>query len=154
VSLIPFLEYIAGMGIEDVRPVLKSLEGTYIPAEFAKREKAMREKFEKQLAEERAKRPKHGVSSLSSLLGIKPQSPILDGMDQNTSEGLDQGKMLWDQIRERGKKQYEMIDKEIRENGEKWLAEMAAEEEKAREEQMKGMTSSFTGFFGASNNSK
>ena len=55
--------------------------------------------------------------------------------------------MLWDQIRERGQKQYEMIEKEIAENGEKWLAEMAAEEERAREEQMKGMKSSFTSFF-------
>lgn len=142
----------AGMGIEDVRPVLKSFEGTYIPAEFAKREKAMRDKFEKELAEERAKRPKVGVSSLSSLLGIKPQSPILDGMD--SSGGLDEGKMLWDQIRERGQKQYEMIDKEIRENGEKWLAEMAAEEEKLKEEQMKGMKNSFTGFFGTPGDSK
>lgn len=143
----------AGMGIEDVRPVLKSFEGKYIPTEFAKREQAMRDKFEKQLEEERAKRPKRGVSSLSSLLGIKPQSPILDGMD-GSSDGLDQGKMLWDQIRERGQKQYEMIDKEIRENGEKWLAEMAAEEEKLKEEQMKGMKTSFTGFFGTPPESK
>ncbi|KAK5677632.1 mitochondrial inner membrane protein required for protein import [Elasticomyces elasticus] len=57
--------------------------------------------------------------------------------------------MLWDQIRERGQKNYEMIDREIRENGEKWLAEMAAEEEKFREEQMKSMKGSFTSMFGA-----
>ncbi|KAK2756995.1 mitochondrial inner membrane protein required for protein import [Arachnomyces sp. PD_36] len=154
VALIPFLEYMAGMGIEDVRPVLKTFEGTYIPEEFARREKAMREKFEKQLAEERAKRPKHGVSSFSALLGIKPQSPMTDMMEQNPAEAMDQGKMLWDQIRERGQKQYEMIDKEIRENGEKWLAEMAAEEEKLKEEQMKGMKNSFTGFFGGGGESK
>jgi import inner membrane translocase subunit TIM50 len=61
--------------------------------------------------------------------------------------------MLWDQIRERGQKQYEMIEKEIAENGEKWLAEMAAEEERAREEQMKGMKKSFTGFFTGSGDS-
>jgi import inner membrane translocase subunit TIM50 len=57
--------------------------------------------------------------------------------------------MLWDQIRERGQKNYEMIDREIRENGEKWLAEMAAEEEKALQEQMASMKGSFTGVFGA-----
>ncbi|EEH36320.1 import inner membrane translocase subunit tim-50 [Paracoccidioides lutzii Pb01] len=146
VALIPFLEYVAGMGIEDVRPVLKSFEGTKLPIEFARREKLMREKFEKQLAEERAKKPKYSVSSVTSLFGIKPTSPTIDGVDPVA--GLEQGKMLWDQIRERGQKQYELIDKEIRENGEKWLAEMAAEEEKAREEQMKGMRNSFTGFFG------
>lgn len=147
VALIPLLEYIAGMGIEDVRPVLKSFEGTDIPVEFSKREKAMREKFQKQLEQEQAKRPRRSVGNLAALLGLKPTSP-LDG-EQSTSDGLAQGKMLWDQIRERGQKNYEMIEKEIRENGEKWLAEMAAEEEKARQEQMKSMKSGFTGLFGA-----
>ncbi|EEP76886.1 mitochondrial import inner membrane translocase subunit TIM50 [Uncinocarpus reesii 1704] len=148
VALIPFLEYVAGMGIEDVRTVLKGFEGTYIPAEFARREKAMREKFEKQLAEERAKRPKHSVGAIASLFGIKPMGNAIDGLDHSTTEGLEQGKMLWDQIRERGQKQYQLIEKGIQENGEQWLAELAAEEEKAREEQMKGFKSSFTSFFG------
>ncbi|GAD93398.1 import inner membrane translocase subunit tim50 [Paecilomyces variotii No. 5] len=147
VALIPLLEYIAGMGIEDVRPVLKSFEGTDIPIEFAKREKAMREKFQKQLEQEQSKRPRRSVGNFASLLGLKPSSP-LDG-EQSTSDSLAQGKMLWDQIRERGQKNYEMIEKEIRENGEKWLAEMAAEEEKARQEQMKSMKSGLTGMFGA-----
>lgn len=148
VALIPFLEYVAGMGIDDVRTVLKSFEGKNIPVEFAQREKAMREKFEKQLAEERAKRPKHSVAGIASLFGLKPMGNAIDGLDHSTTEGLEQGKMLWDQIRERGQKQYQLIEKEIQENGAKWLAEMAAEEEKAREEQMKGMKSSFTSFFG------
>jgi import inner membrane translocase subunit TIM50 len=42
-----------------------------------------------------------------------------------------------------------MVENEIRLNGEKWLAEMAAEEEKARQEQMQSMKGSFTGMFGA-----
>ncbi|KAL1965872.1 hypothetical protein VTN77DRAFT_5005 [Rasamsonia byssochlamydoides] len=145
VALIPFLEYVAGMGIEDVRPVLKSFEGTNIPEEFARREKIMREKFQKQLAEEQARRPRRGVGALASLLGLKPRT--LDG-EQSAAEGLEQGKMLWDQIRERGQKNYQLMEKEIRENGEKWLAEMAAEEEKARQEQMKNMKGSLTSFFG------
>ncbi|PGH04006.1 hypothetical protein AJ80_08590 [Polytolypa hystricis UAMH7299] len=152
VSLIPFLEYMAGMGIDDVRPVLKSFDGTYIPAEFARREKAMREKFEKQLEEERSKKPKHSVSGIASLFGLQRPAPTLDGIDP--TQGLEEGKMVWDQIRERGQKQYELIEKEIRENGELWLKEMAAEEEKAREEQMKGMKSSFTGFLGSPGASK
>ncbi|PGH02160.1 hypothetical protein AJ79_07706 [Helicocarpus griseus UAMH5409] len=146
VALIPFLEYVAGMGIEDVRQVIKSFEGKNIPIEFARREKLMREKFEKQLAEERAKKPKYSVSSIASALGIKPVAPTIDGIDP--AAGMDEGKMLWDQIRERGQKQYEMIEREIRENGDKWLAEMAAEEQKAIDEQMKGMKSGFLGYLG------
>ncbi|KAI9924752.1 hypothetical protein ASPWEDRAFT_51512 [Aspergillus wentii DTO 134E9] len=147
VALIPFLEYMAGMGVEDVRPVLKSFDGTFIPAEFAKREKIMREKFQKELAEEQKKRPRSGMGTLAAALGVK-SSRTLDG-EQSPSEGLAQGKMLWDQIHERGQKNYELIEREIRENGEKWLAEMAAEEEKARQEQMKYMKGSFTSMFGA-----
>ncbi|GAM36890.1 hypothetical protein EIK77_003495 [Talaromyces pinophilus] len=142
VALIPFLEYVAGMNVEDVRPVIKSFEGTYIPAEFAAREKVMREKFQKQLEEEQKSRPRRGVGNLASLLGLKPQSSI-DG------QGPSEEKMLWDQIRERGQKNYEMMEQEIRENGETWLKMMAEEEEKARQEQMKSMKGSLTGFFGA-----
>lgn len=138
VALIPFLEYVASMGFEDVRPVLKSFEGTNIPVEFARREKLMREKFQKELAEQQAKRPKRGVGGLASLFGLKPA-----GDDQGA-----EGKMLLDRIREQGQKHYEMIEKEIRENGEKWLAEMAAEEERVRQEQMKSMKSGFMSFFG------
>lgn len=150
VALIPFLEYLAGMGVEDVRPVLKSFDGTVIPVEFAKREKAMRERFEKELSEEKKKKPSLSMGSLASALGLK-SGRSMDG-EVSPSEGLAQGKMLWDQIRERGQKNYEMIEREIRENGEKWLAEMAAEEEKARQEQMASMKGSFTGVFGAGGN--
>jgi len=146
VALIPFLEYLAGMGVEDVRTVLKSFDGTAIPVEFAKREKAMRERFEKELAEEKKRKPSIGIGSFASALGLKSNA-TLNG-DQTPSEGLAQGKMLWDQIRERGQKNYEMVESEIRLNGEKWLAEMAAEEEKARQEQMQSMKGSFTGMFG------
>ncbi|KAJ5094152.1 hypothetical protein N7456_010013 [Penicillium angulare] len=147
VAMIPFLEYLAGMGVEDVRPVLKSFEGSDIPAEFTKREKAMRERFEKELAEEKKKKPSLSMGNVASALGLK-STRTLDG-EVSPSEGLAQGKMLWDQIRERGQKNFELIDREIRENGEKWLAEMAAEEEKARQEQMQSMKGSFTGMFGA-----
>ncbi|KAL4937515.1 mitochondrial import inner membrane translocase subunit tim50 [Aspergillus oleicola] len=150
VALIPFLEYLAGMGVEDVRPILKSFEGQPIPVEFAKREKAMRERFEKELAEEQKKRPRSGMGSLASALGLKSSARTIDG-EQLPSQGLQEGKMLWDQIRERGQKNYELIEKEIRENGEKWLAEMAAEEEKMRQEQMESMKGSLTGFLGGSN---
>lgn len=152
VALIPILEYMAGMGVDDVRTVLKSFEGTDIPIEFAKREKAMRERFEKELAEEQKKRPRRGVGNLAAALGLK-SGRTLDG-EQSPSEGLAQGKMLWDQIHERGQKNYEMIDREIRENGPKWLAEMSAEEEKMKQEQIDSMKGSFFSMFGAGGNKK
>ena len=64
------------------------------------------------------------------------------------SEGFDQGKMLQDQVRERGQKQYEILEREIRENGAKWLEEMKADEKKMNEEAMNGMKAGVTSWFG------
>ena len=152
VSLIPFLEYVAAMGFEDTRSVLKSFEGKHIPSEYARRESIARGKFQKELAEERAKRPKRsGVGLLGSTLGLGGSSGA--GMEPSFSEGFEKGKTLMDQVRERGQKQYEMLEKEIKENGHKWLEEMAAEEKKFQEEAMKnmkggGILGAFGGMFG------
>ncbi|KAH0552991.1 hypothetical protein GP486_006812 [Trichoglossum hirsutum] len=153
VSMISFLEYVATMGTTDIRTVLKSFEGTHIPTEFARREAIARAQFQKQLAEERAKRPKRsGMGMLGNALGIKPMGTVMvssDGtLEQSAAEAFEQGKMMQDIVRERGQKQYELLEKEIRENGEKLLKEWAAEEEKAKEEQMKGMTKSLASVFG------
>jgi mitochondrial import inner membrane translocase subunit TIM50 len=150
VGLIPFLEFVAITSVNDVRPVLQSFEGKDIAIEFAKREKTMRQEFEKGLAEEQAKKPRHGVSSLISLLGLK-RSVSLDG-EISPVEGLEQGKMFWDQLRERGQKNYLILEKEIQETGEQFLADVAAEEEKAMQEHMKGIKGSLTGFFGFGGN--
>ena len=139
VSLIPFLEYVAAMGFEDTRDVLKSFQGTQIPVEYARRESIARKKFHEQYAEDRAKRPKRSaVGFLGSAIGLKAPGAGPDGMETSLSEGFEQGKTLMDQVRERGQKQYQMIEREIRENGQKWLDEMAAEEKKMMEENMKG----------------
>ncbi|KAF2013927.1 import inner membrane translocase subunit tim-50 mitochondrial precursor [Aaosphaeria arxii CBS 175.79] len=147
VALIPFLEYLAMMGTADVRQAIKSFEGKDIPVEFAHREAIAREAFNKEMAEQKAKKPKHSAGGfVMGALGLnKPQS---DGL--GFTEGYEQGKMLSDQIRERGQKQYEIMEKEIRENGEKWLKEMADEEKKFQEEQMKNMKTSAFSWFGAS----
>jgi mitochondrial import inner membrane translocase subunit TIM50 len=134
------------MGFDDTRKVLQSFEGTYVPAEFAKREKLLREKFEARLAEERSKKPKRSVGGIGSIFGVKNQ-PAGDGIDP---AALAEGEMLWDQIRKRGQKQYELIDKQIREEGQKWLDDMAAEEKKLQEESINSMKGSFLGFFGGS----
>ena len=147
VSLIPFLEYCAAMNFEDLRAVLKSFEGKHIPSEFARREAVTREKFQKQVAEERAKRPKRSMGFLSSLTGGQSQMVGPDGTPlPSWSEGIEQGKTYQDLVRERGQKQYEMLEKEIKENGEKWLKEMAEEEKKLNEEAMKGMKTSITSY--------
>ncbi|OCT44312.1 Mitochondrial import inner membrane translocase subunit tim50 [Cladophialophora carrionii] len=143
VQFIPFLEYLATMGFEDTREVLKSFEGTYIPAEFARREKLLRAKFEAEQADKGKKRPKKTLGALSSVLGISGRSP--DGLDSG-----EEGKMLWDQIRERGQKQYMELEKKIQEEGAKFLADREAEEKKYQEEMYKSMkpTGWFSGLLG------
>lgn len=132
VQMIPFLEYLATMGFDDARTVLKSFEGKYIPAEFARREKLLREKFE-------AERKTKGKPKKSLGLGglFKQQSP--DGLP-STEDAMAEGKMLWDVIRERGQRNYMELDRNIREEGAKWLAEREAEEKRMQEEAMRNMT--------------
>jgi import inner membrane translocase subunit TIM50 len=138
VSYIPFLEYIATMGITDVRNVLASFPSdgptSTIPAEFARREALARQEFDRQLAAKPKRRK--SIGSLSSLVGIKTEGPI-GGL-----EDYEKGKMMQDQARERGQKNYEALAKELRENGEKWLKEMKEEEEKAQREQVNSMKTS------------
>ncbi len=146
VALIPFLEYVATMGLTDTRLVLKSFEGKHIPTEFSAREAVARRKFEEQIAQERAKRTHRlGKGLLDSVMGHRGGGGP-DGFEQSATEAFEQGKMLQDIIRVRGQKQYEALEKEIRENGEAWLKEMAAEDEKMAAEQLKGMRSGMTDF--------
>lgn len=153
VAFIPFLEYVAAMNLDDARKVISSFEGKEIPAEFSRRETLARQRFQDEIANSRAKSSRRSVGGLfGGMLGTRQSAPAADALDapMNLAEGFEQGKMIHDQIRERGQKQYEMIEKEIRENGEKWLKEMAAEEEKMRDEQLKGMKAGLTGWFGSS----
>ncbi|KAL8768222.1 MAG: hypothetical protein Q9194_005768, partial [Teloschistes cf. exilis] len=133
VSLIPFLEYIASMGISDTRDVLKSFANTHIPTEYARRENIAREKFRQQYAEEtgaRSNRSNRSSSSSSSSsggilsrLGFTSSAGRMVAPDGSPEESLSEayaaGKTYMDQVRERGQRAYEVLDKEIRENGEK-----------------------------------
>jgi len=154
VALIPFLEYVATMGIDDVRPVLKSFEGKDIATEFARREAEARKKFNEQLEAERSKRPKLSLGSLAGGLGIKSSPAMGGGMvladGQSVSEGLAKGKMMSDLIREQGQKQYEHLEKQIREHGAEWLKEEEEEQKKMVEAQMKDMKKGAFGWFGGS----
>jgi len=153
IALIPFLEYLAYLqqsgGSFDVRHALKSMEGKDIPTEFAHREAKLRAEFNKQLEEDKGKQGKRVGGSLVKALGLGQGKMVLaDGT--NMSDRMAQGKMMIDIFREIGQQQYQSMDKEIRENGEKWLKEMAEEEKKFQEEQMKSMKSGALGWFAGS----
>lgn len=79
----------------------------------------------------------------------QPGSLVLGSSDPNSAqtlgEGLSQGKMLSDLIRERGQREYARLEEEIRKNGEKWLKEMEEEEKRLMESSMKDMKK---GWFG------
>ena len=150
VALIPFLEYMATMSIDDVRKVIETYKGTDIPAEFSKREAKAREAFNQQMQEEKKKRGSLGSAGagLSGLLGFKPGTGLMTAPGEpSIAEGFAQGKMLSDQIRERGQRNYEEIEKGIRENGDKILEAMEEENRKAQEDAMKSMQSGFGNIF-------
>lgn len=152
VGLIPFLEYVATMGIDDVRPVIKSFEGKEIPEEFMRRENEARKRFQEQLEQQNKKAPKFSLGGmLGANLGIKGDKMgggmvLADG--QSVAEGLAQGKMLSDQIREQGQKQYMHLEKQIQEHGAQWLKEEEEETKKLMDAQVKEMKSGAFSWFG------
>ena len=147
VALIPFLEYTAAMGLSDTRKVLESFKGKHIPTEFAVREAQARKRWNEQMATEKKSR-RGGIGMIGSALGIKPDlGPSIPGQI-SLSEGLAQGKMLHDLIREQGQKQYEAFDKQIRENQDQWLEEIKKEEELNKQEGMKQMKQGVFSWFG------
>lgn len=142
------------MTVPDVRKVLASFDGKHIPTEYAAREARAREQFNKQLAEERARKPRHSLgAALSKSLGVKatpqPGQMLISDDGQTLADGFERGLMLSDQIRERGRKNYEQLERQIREEGDKWLKEMEEAEKQAQEEFSKNMKTGFVGFFGA-----
>lgn len=86
---------------------------------------------------------------MSSMLGFKSQpAPGAYPGEPSVAEGLAQGKMMSDIIRERGRRQYEVLEAEIKMNGSRWLEEQAAEEKKMMEEATRNMQGNPLGFFG------
>lgn len=115
VKLIPFLEWLATQPIKDVRPILNSFEGKYIPDEYARREALVRKKFEEDWHKEQEMRSKNDWAS--AFLGVKAPVQSVPMMPQ-------------DYIRQEGQKGYEQFQKYIQEHGEQFL-----KEEKEREQQ-------------------
>jgi import inner membrane translocase subunit TIM50 len=115
VRLIPFLEWIASQPIKDVRPILKSFEGTNVPEEYARREAIARKKFEEEWHKQNQSPSNNWAANF---LGIKPSVPPTPMMPM-------------DYIRQEGQKGYEAFQQYLAENGEKMLAE-----EKQREKEL------------------
>lgn len=136
------------MSTDDVRKTLKSYEGTHIPTEYARREALAREAHNRKFAASH-KRSAGGGGGMSNLLGFKPGASLttIPG-EPSVAEGLGQGKMMIDIIRERGRRSFEALDAEIKANGAKWLEEQAAEEKKMMEEATRSMQGNPLGFFG------
>lgn len=152
VALIPFLEYLAMMSQTgtpvDVRTVLKSMEGKDIPVEYARREHKLREQFQRDLAEQKRKSKGSAGGMFMKSLGLDgPKQGMVLG-DQNISQGMSEGKMMIDMYRDFNKQNYAHLDKQIRENGEQWLKEMAEEEKKMQEAQLKDMKAGAFGWLG------
>ncbi|KAE8849059.1 hypothetical protein HRS9122_03075 [Pyrenophora teres f. teres] len=154
VAMIPFLEYLAMMSQTgtpiDVRTVLKSMQGKDIPLEYARREAKLREQFQRDLAEQKRKTKGSAGGMFMKSLGLDAAAkPGMQLGDQNISQGMNEGKMMIDMYREFNKQNYIHLEKQIRENGEQWLKEMADEEKKMQEAQIKDMKAGAFGWLGA-----
>lgn len=145
VDFIPFLEYLANIGFKDTREVLKSFQGQYIPVEFDRRQKAIREKFMAEQAEKNKHKPRRSASIGSWFGGSQPKTP--DG-SQTLTQAEAEGKMIFDQIRERGKENYARLTAYLDKEGAKIIAEREALEKKAMEEAQANMKNGMFGWFG------
>jgi len=147
-TLIPFLEYVAVMGIEDVRSAIKSFEGKHIPTEFAAREARMRAQYAKDLAAAKAaKRGGRGLKSIADRV-VKGGAGGASQEQMSLVDAMAEGKTMFDVMREEGMKRYRMMEKEIKENGDRWLKEEAELLKRMEEEQMKNMKTNPLSMFG------
>lgn len=153
VAMIPFLEYLAMMSQTgqaiDVRTILASMKDKNIPEEYARREAKLRTAFQSDLAEQKRKAKGSAGGMFMKSLGLDAsQKPGMVLGDQNISQGMSEGKMMIDMYRDFNKQNYEHLDKQIRENGDQWLKEMAEEEKKMQEAQLKDMKAGAFGWLG------
>ena len=121
IDLIPFLEYLAAMGVADVRPVIRDYDGTLVPAEFARREALLREQLRSEAAAAGAHRKPAPPSWVCAMLGLKPKD----------AAPADDVKTFMDMARERGQQNYLLQMRHLDENREQILAEQRALEQAA-----------------------
>ncbi|TGZ83827.1 NIF-domain-containing protein [Ascodesmis nigricans] len=131
VALIPFLEYIAALNVDDVRDVIRDYDGTHIPTEFARREAKLREELRKQLPQK--KKGKQPPAWLLTAVGMKPK-------EEKEEEDV---KTFMDMVRERGQQTYIETQRHIMEHKE----EMEREQKKAEKEMADQMKTSLSKIF-------
>ncbi|KAL7271547.1 mitochondrial inner membrane protein required for protein import [Rhizina undulata] len=134
IKLIPFLEYIAAMGIADVRPVIVGFGDKNIAEEFARREAIAREEHVKRVREERQKRKGKGADWLLPLLGM----PV------NKRREDEEEKTFMDLARERGKQAYEETQRHLAEHKEEMLNEQKRQEKEMAELMKTSLSKIFT----------
>lgn len=120
---LPFLEYLAAVEVNDVRPVLKAYEGMHIPTEYLRREQELRDKI--------------AASRTSSSRGT-----FFGGAKKQNNGKVE---IFMDQQRARAQQAHKEYMQYLKDNGEKML-----KEEKEREEEIyksMGKTSLATYFF-------
>lgn len=123
IALLPFLEYVAAMGITDVRPMIEGYGDKDLPKEFARREALARAKFEREIAEEKAK----AKGSIGGFFG--------NALGTTRPQG-DSDRWIFDRMREQGQKAYEETQRSLMESKEEILKEQK-EQEKAMQEGMR-----------------
>jgi len=132
VALIPFLEYIAALGVKDVRPIIKDFEGTHIPTEFARREELIREQLRKELKQKKRK-SKGPPAWVASALKMTPRA------DQEEDV-----KTFMDFARERGQQSYMANQKHLAEHREELLKEQQQAEKEMAEQMKTSLSKIFT----------
>ncbi|KAI5837055.1 HAD-like domain-containing protein [Morchella snyderi] len=134
VKLIPFLEYIAAMGISDVRPVIEDFGDKDVAAEFARREALARVELKKRVERERAQRKGSLGEVLMAALG----------MAQPRKRREDEEKTFMDLARERGQQMYEETQKHIAEHRDEMMKEQKNMEREAAEQMKTSLSKIFT----------
>jgi len=132
VALIPFLEYMAAMGVPDVRPIIKDFDGTHIPTEFARREELIREQLRKELGQKKGKKKGPPAWALE-LLGMKPR----EEKDEDV-------KTFMDLARERGQQNYRETQRHLVEHKDELLKEQQQAEREMAEQMKTSLSKIFT----------
>lgn len=133
VALIPFLEYVAALDVEDVRKVIQDYDGKHIPTEFARREQLLREELKAQLPAK--KKGKQVPGWMLSAVGMKPKEQ---------KEEDDEPKTFMDIVRERGQQSYLEMQRHIAEHLEDMRKEQKEAEAKMAAEMKTSLSKIFT----------
>ncbi|KAH0602847.1 uncharacterized protein H6S33_008497 [Morchella sextelata] len=134
VKLIPFLEYIAAMGISDVRPVIEDFGEKDVATEFARREALARAELKKRVERERAQKKGSLGEVLMGALGMAPPKKRRE----------DEEKTFMDLARERGQQMYEETQKHIAEHKDEMMMEQKNMEREAAEQMKTSLSKIFT----------